>query len=168
MSGADAIKSVKGSGDEWLTPLPLWTEIRERYFGGNGKIFDPCPSPSRLLPGTYAKAEGFNSLEQKWDLPAFVNPPFSHIYPWVDIASKRNGKVVMLLPVRSDQPWWYNYAKFGKVVFIRGRVNYENPESGKTAGASFPSCLLIFGMFWDGLVEYWYPECHQNRRKVLF
>lgn len=167
MSGSEAIKSAKGAGDEWCTPIPLWLEIRDRYFPDVVDVLDPCPSKKRLLPKTVSKTyDGYvDGLEHPWDTFNFVNPPFSDIETWIKLARSKthlNGKTVFLLPVRSDQPWWYEYARMGYIVFIRGRVNYALPDGGKTKGASFPSCLVIFNGSYGS--EYWWPECHKNRK----
>ena len=167
MSGSAAIKTENGTGDSWCTPFDLWAEIQTKYLM-RIEAFDPCPNLDRILPGTfptYNPQPGslfMDGLKMSWDPFTFVNPPFSDIAPWVSHASKQRGSVVMLLPVRSDQPWWHEYAPKALIVFIRGRVNYIDPARDKTTGASFPSCLWVFGM--EPGVEFWWPECHKNRR----
>ena len=162
MNGASAIKSAGGSGDEWGTPFDLWSEIREKFFP-ICEIFDPCPNRSRILPGTYATKLESDGLKMDWGKFAFVNPPFSDIGPWIKKASAAPTESVLIVPVRSDQPWWHENVNRGAIVFIRGRVNYVSPIAGKTAGASFPSCLILFGDRWKH--DLWWPKCHQNRRK---
>ena len=162
MSGSAAIKAKAGGGDEWTTPPDLWLEILEKYFPLDVDVFDPCPNTNRLLLG--AKSDfGKDGLQIPWGDYAFVNPPFSDIAPWIKKAATLHTETVMLLPVRSDQPWWHENVQRGAIVFIRGRVNYVSPAPGKTAGASFPSCLVLFGDRWKH--DLWWPRCHQNRRK---
>lgn len=165
MSGADAIKSSKGVGDEWGTPFDLFGDIQVEYLAGQ-KVFDPCPNLSRRIPGTMWTPEPSDGLHIEWDrrLSIFVNSPFSDIAPWVFKASVSQCFVVMLLPVRSDQAWWHAYGRQARIVFIQGRVNYVNPAVEKSAGASFPSCLWIFGSV--PAVEFWRPPCHVRTRKA--
>lgn len=164
MSGAAAIKVAGGLGDEWGTPADLWEDIWQRYFHGNMTVFDPCPNLMRILNHTGYMNGPVDGLKlNKWGLANFVNPPFSDITPWVARAlGHPEALTVMLVPVRGDQPWWH-YLDNVKIVFIRGRVNYFSPQKEKTTGASFPSCLLIFGG--EPGVEFWWPECHRDRRR---
>jgi hypothetical protein len=165
MTIATAMKSEKGAGDEWLTPLDLWAEIKPKYLG-RGVIYDPCPSKFRKLPGV-SRLKQRDGLNADWSgKTLFVNPPFSDIEPWVRMANDRTQKqatILMLLPVRADQPWWHRWVLSGRLIFLRGRVNYESPKpKRKNTGASFASCLVMF----DGSrgVESWWPLCHQDRK----
>lgn len=169
MSGtlnAAAIRQEGGVGDSWRTPKRLWEEISNRYLWDYlGTILDPCPQHDHILSCTKVSEVGTDGLSLDWSGPTFVNPPFSDIEPWVKKASESIGVVVMLVPVRTDQPWWHLYASKAQIVFIRGRVNYES-GADKTTGASFPSCLLIFdGSEGNFGPQYWWPESHKSRRK---
>jgi len=174
MSLPTAIKNDNWDGDSWGTPMDLWGEIRERFFPGVIKIFDPCPNRSRMLNGAYSTILETDGLKCNWDYFNFINPPFSDIRPWVEEAMRiyavgvgrlgRDAKSVLLVPVRCDQPWWHLFASSARIVFIRGRVNYVSAKSEKTSGASFASCLLIFGAGHG--VEFWFPECHKNRKRA--
>lgn len=169
MTGAAVMKVAGGLGDSWGTPFDLWDEILDRYFSDGIPIFDPCPNRDRVIPLTYSGLTVRDGLGDTWGGNVFVNPPFSSIEPWVKKAwetsfENASTKIVMLLPVRADQAWWHMLEGKAKIVFLRGRVNYVDPAKDKTAGASFASCLVVFG---DRVgVDFWWPLCHQNRRRA--
>lgn len=186
MSIATATNSVDGAQDEWGTPADLWAEIQAKEFD-HRQIFDPCPNRIRLLENTIVTPDPSDGLILPWDKEWFCNPPFSKIEPWIRNAIK-SLYGTMLIPVRADQPWWHLLEEECLITFIRGRVNYINPETGTTqiivrdkktreieyesdgltpklrAGSTnFASCLLTFQV--EPGIEFWWPECHKNRRK---
>jgi DNA N-6-adenine-methyltransferase (Dam) len=182
-----AIKDADGVGDVWSTPFPIWGEILTRYFPGEHKVFDPCPNRARILSGTFTTSAPSDGLAMPWGDLWFVNPPWSDIAPWVRHA-RNQGYGVMLIPTRTDQPWFQEAGPVCKVVHIGGRVNYINPETGDTCVRKYdkdpvtgeklpwagkykrgsiacPSSLLIFGVWPSdmGTAEYWTPNHHQER-----
>ncbi len=186
---AAAVKDPDGVGDTWSTPFPIWGEILTRYYPGveGLKIFDPCPNRSRILPGTFITPDWVDGLAMDWPAPWFINPPWSDIAPWVKRALFQ-GPGVMLIPTRTDQPWFQKAGPFVGRVDIGGRVNYINPETGDTrvrlyekdpltgeklawggkykkGSISCPSSLLLFGVREEdmGKVEYWTPRHHKER-----
>lgn len=177
MKGSAAMKSDGGVGDEWGTPLDLWAEIREKFFPGIPVILDPTPNLRRILPCTTTiMGDGqarHDALTISWDAmfhptaPFFCNPPFSDIEKFLaaGISSAAHGGVY-LVPVRGDQPWWHSWTRYMEITFIRGRVNYINPATGiKRGSASFASCILRFGPGVKSGVDFWWPRCHQERKK---
>lgn len=159
-----SIKAKTGPGDTWGTPFDLWEEIREKYFTPF-PFFDPCPNRVRILPHTFCTPDLSDGLGIEWTGPTFVNPPFSDIFPWASRASDCEHLAVLLVPVRSDQKWFQIYGPRARLVLIGGRVNYVDVARDKTSGASFPSCLLVFNHVLGPGVEYWTPDCHQDRRR---
>ena len=105
MNGAAAIKDPDGIGDSWGTPMDLWEEIRILHFPAGIEILDPAPNPKRVLPGTIIRPG--DGLVTRWDRPFFNNPPWSNITPWAKTAAECRQLGVMLIPVRSDQPWFH-------------------------------------------------------------
>lgn len=153
-------------GDEWQTPPDLWEDIKN-WFPFVGPIFDPCPG-SVPLAGCYSPEGVFNGLEIPWGALTFVNPPFSNIHPWVEKAldeSYKGKHIVMLLPVRSDQHWFYLLKEEAKPVFIRGRVQYVT-EGQARKNCSFASMLVVLeGRYPKEACDYWWPICHREREK---
>lgn len=165
-----AVKNVaNGYGDLWGTPPDLWAEICAREFPYVDRPFDPCPGRQPLASTCcYSNTDG---LEVDWTnfSGIFVNPPFSDIEPWIKKADDSVGhlnRVVMLVPVRTDQPWWHKYTANATIVWIQGRVQYINHTTGAPGKApAFSSCLLRFGEIEQKPPEFWWPQCHFNRRK---
>lgn len=186
---ATQTKDPDGVGDVWSTPFPIWGEILTKFYPNTIglKIFDPAPNRARVLPGTWITEEWVDGLSMRWEAPWFLNPPWSDIAPWVRHAFNQ-GPGVMLIPTRTDQPWFHEAGPRCLVVHIGGRVNYINPETGDTrvrlyekdpvTGAklpwggkykrgsiSTPSSLLIFGQAEElhGRAVYWTPQHHIDR-----
>ena len=170
MSLSDAIKTEGTAGDTWGTPQDVFNEIVSDFFMEKYP-FDPCPNHKRLLDGaiTHLEEAKYDGLLEPWDdYNVFVNPPFSDIAPWVEKADKKRDpdqKVILLLPVRSDQPWFFNCSQEAELIFIRGRVNYVDINSTKKSRASFPSMLMIFGPDTQEGFGVWWPKCHRDRKK---
>lgn len=112
------------NSDNWATPKVMY----EFYIRNN--YFDPCPLNSQ-----------FDGLEIEWGEKNFVNPPYSKIREFVDkaiIEHKKNKKVVLLIPARTDTKYFRKLVDYGcEIVFITGRLHFNNSNS-----APFPSCLI--------------------------
>ncbi len=164
-----ALKNASnGFGDKWGTPPDLWMEIRKEIFRDDTtRVYDPCPGRHPLPVTTTESGDG---LFTDWGAysQVFVNPPFSDIWPWAEKAALHGGEgttVVMLVPNRSDQPWWEAFAPFATITFIRGRVQYIDHRTGSVGKApAFPSVILTFGKR-PGANQHWWPVCHQERMK---
>jgi len=77
----------------------------------------------------------------------FVNPPYSQISKWVEMAWKHRDTaiIVMLIPARTDTAYWHDYIEgYARVEFIRGRLKFVRMDGGKSTSAPFPSCLVYF------------------------
>lgn len=112
------------NSDNWATPKIMY----EFYIRNN--YFDPCPLNSQ-----------FDGLEIEWGEKNFVNPPYSKIREFVDkaiIEHKKNKKVVLLIPARTDTKYFRKLVDYGcNIVFITGRLHFNESNS-----APFPSCLI--------------------------
>lgn len=152
VKGSAAMKVEGGTGDDWYTPLWLWALIGARYFERGQIVLDPTPG-ARILPGT-VPMQG-DSLTSPWEQPYFCNPPFSNIEPFLAHALAQPAFGVFLVPARTDQSWWMQYAPKMLVETIRGRINYERPGGGKS-GCSFPSLILVRGI--GPGIRFWNPR----------
>jgi site-specific DNA-methyltransferase (adenine-specific) len=96
-----------------------------------------------------------DALTQSWDIASekgtrvFMNPPYGReIGKWVKKAFEESLKgtlVVCLIPSRTDTKWWHAYCmKASHIIFLRGRVKFEQNGKTGTVSAPFPSCLVIF------------------------
>lgn len=168
----------ESSDTSWRTPALLRARVRV-YFAGL-PFLDPAappdnplgaarffcgPSPSRVptlgpLFGepTEEEANRLDGLAEPWDLPWWLNPPFSPARPWdekvvaeVDARPRQAG--VLLLPVnRTEEDFRQELlARARRVLFVRwpegrGRVPFESSIDGAECDANpFASWLLGFG-----------------------
>ena len=86
-----------------------------------------------------------DGLTQNWEGFIWCNPPYGRVInAWIQKAYEHSinggGRVVMLLPARTDTKWFHDYAIKGKVEFLRGRLKF----GGSLSSAPFPSILVTF------------------------
>jgi site-specific DNA-methyltransferase (adenine-specific) len=108
---------LKWSGNNnYTTPQFLFDALDYEF----GFDFDPCPlnlNPTLPLDG----------LRSDWSgKRVFVNPPWSDIMPWVNRAFDSHAEiVVMVLPARTDTPWYHRVKDRGaEVRLFRKRVHF--------------------------------------------
>ncbi len=131
---------------DWGTPQDLFDELDDKF----RFVIDLAASPEN------AKCERFftesdDALSKSWVVGgwAFCNPPYGRqIRKWVEKAYhewKLGAKIVMLIPARTDTSYFHDYI-YGKakVIFIRGRIRFVDPEKNVYAPAPFPSMIVIF------------------------
>jgi len=133
----------KAKSQDWETPWWLFAELDSEFqFTVDGAATRSNAKMDRFW------TEEIDGLAQDWTGESvFINPPFraADLRRWVEKAwiSTRDvlTKVVMIVPVKSDQDWWHEYAIKTQIRFIRGRVIFEGAES------SFPGpiAVLVFG-----------------------
>lgn len=107
------------------------------------------------------KVKKFFSYEQdafrlQWKGNVWLNCPYgTGIDRWMAKAMKsaqEGATVVCLVPARTDTRWWFNYARFGEVRFIKGRLRFK----GAPTSAPFPSALVIFRPGLPTGTSYWH------------
>ncbi len=126
---------------EWSTPQDLYDQLDAEF----GFTLDVCATAEN------AKCEQFyteadDGLARPWSGVCWMNPPYGDVISaWVAKAHNTclDGRhtVVCLLPARTDTAWWWNYARYGEVRFLRGRLKFGGGENS----APFPSAVVIFG-----------------------
>ena len=126
--------------DEWATPRALFQGL-DAFFHFET---DVCATDKNALCDNYFTKEE-DGLMQEWHGVCWMNPPYGkQIGLWMGKAytsSLHGATVVCLVPARTDTAWWNNYARKGKVYFIRGRLKF----GGAKDGAPFPSAIVVFG-----------------------
>jgi hypothetical protein len=136
----------KGPGsDVHLTPPEVWDRVQAVEPGATW--FDPCPHPWTVC-----------GLSNVWgDGPTYVNPPFSDLLRWAARAHEagaRGETVVVLVPVRTSQPYWSRLAMSASdIAFWTGdkdhggkiprRVRFLRPDGTRQAGAPFDTALFL-------------------------
>lgn len=136
---------------DWATPQELFDEIAKRY--GPFSIDVCATKENKKCPSYYGLDVGLDGLTAPWHvngLPGpkcWMNPPYGReIGKWVRKAYEESLKgctVVCLLPARVDTKWFHQFCYKNEnavVSFLEGRVRFE----GATAGAPFPSMIVVF------------------------
>lgn len=143
----NAVMFSKAS-DEWSTPQGFYEELDAEF---NFTLDAACSEENCKAP--YGMTAADDALKQPWE-HAFVwlNPPYSKCREFVGkaAAEAENGvTTVCLVPSRTDTRWWHDYVwdrekhrpRPGvEIRFVKGRLKF----GGATAGAPFPSVVIIF------------------------
>ena len=127
--------------DDWATPQDLFDRLNEDWGPFN---LDVCASAHNRKCKQYFSVSD-NGLKQVWaPNRCWMNPPYGRtIGKWIEKAYKESmdgALVVCLIPSRTDTAWWHDYVMRGKVIFIRGRIKFNNHVNS----APFPSAIVIF------------------------
>lgn len=155
MRGKDVLFSSKS--DDWSTPQDLWDELNSEFHftldGAANEENHKCPM--WLGPGSPFGPYFEDSSDAKiWvhHEVIWLNPPYSMMKGFAHSAYywQRNcNTVVMLVPSRTDTAWWHaavwdrvnHCPREGvQVRFVKGRLKF----GGATAGAPFPSAIVVF------------------------
>ena len=133
--------------DNWATPSELWNRLDEVH---NFDLDAAASQSNHLCANWYGldheKELRRDALAINWEgKRVYVNPPYGRvIYAWIKKAFEHSingrGRVVMLLPARTDTKWFHDYAVKGKVEFLKGRLKF----GGSLQSAPFPSILVTF------------------------
>ena len=139
--------------DLWRTPGYL-VEATRRALARRGAVLtlDACAFPEDAVCGAWISPEE-DSLRVSWAARArggwaWWNPTYSDPAPWVSkaAAEARAGcSSVALLPSCTGARWWAELADAAEVlVFIRGRVAFLHPDTGRpVSGTRFDSALAF-------------------------
>lgn len=136
--------------DEWETPHWLFRLLDEEF---HFQIDLAATKANAKCKRFYTREQ--DALRQTWDPgPAFVNPPYSCIHPWLEAAASaaRSGmRVVALIPCRSDTDWWHRgVMQAAEIRFIQGRIGFRLPGYVGRSRAPFSCCVAIFRKGWRG------------------
>jgi phage N-6-adenine-methyltransferase len=124
--------------DMWATPQDLFDRLNAIH----GFTLDVCALPENAKCKKYFTPE-VDGLKQDWSNDTcWMNPPYGReIGRWIAKAATGGGKVVCLIPARTDTRWWHDYViPYGKIEFIRGRLKFGDSKNS----APFPSAIVIF------------------------
>lgn len=132
---------------EWETPQKLFEELNSEFHF----VCDICADENNHKCPVYISKEE-DALTRSWAFSGnvFCNPPYgSHTKLFVKKAyeesKKIRGRIVMLLPARTDVAWFHDYVwSKAEVRFLRGRLAFEK-NGVKTDRAPFASMIVIYG-----------------------
>jgi len=156
----------------WLTPDILLKPVRD-FFGGDIPL-DPATQASNPTNAKIFFTKDDNGLEQPWDFPVFVNPPYGKIIQ--DWCSKIHQEAVRmparpilaLLPCGSGRPgtrYWQRdiFQKHLNIIcYVKGRINFMNASKQVIKGNTYPSHILGFNVDTKKFIDHF-----QHLGKVL-
>jgi phage N-6-adenine-methyltransferase len=139
--------------DEWSTPRDFFVKVHAHYHFDLDAAATPENAcvPRWLGPGGIVN----DAMSVRWShygQRIWCNPQYSRLREFLakgEEAMRDGTLVVFLIPARTDTKAWHNYIwdevsmdwrHNVRVQFIRGRLKF----GGATAGAPFPSALVIF------------------------
>jgi phage N-6-adenine-methyltransferase len=127
--------------NEWATPQEFYDELNKEF----NFSLDPCATEQNHKCDKYY-TEQDDGLVLSWDNETvFCNPPYGReLSKWVKKASEaKGGKVVMLIPARTDTKYFHTYIYKKpnvEIRFLKGRLKF----GGCSNSAPFPSMVVIF------------------------
>lgn len=131
--------------DDWRTPKELFFLLHSEF---DFTIDAAANRENRLLPRWFGPGSPIaeNCLTHLWTGErAYLNPPYgSVIGSFVGYAHKMAAAhmalTVCLVPARTDTRWWWDYARYGEVRLLKGRLKFDDGKMG----ATFPSAVIVF------------------------
>ena len=137
------------ASDNWSTPQDFWDSLNEEFHF----VLDAAATAENTKCPRYLSCTG-NALTADWTpyRMIWLNPPYSQCRKFIAKAAdaaKHGATVVCLVPSRTDTRWWHervwdrsqHAARPGvEIRFLKGRLTF----GGATAGAPFPSVVIIF------------------------
>lgn len=137
-----------GRRDARFTP-PSLVQTLEGVFGTFD--LDPCGHPDAPFQPMIVFTIEEDGLALPWiGQRAFVNPPYSNVVEFIrkahaEWASGRCGKVVMLLPVRTNGAVFHEViAPYADTFFLRHRIAFHSAD-GPLGLAAFGCKIVVFG-----------------------
>ena len=148
------------ASDEWSTPQEFYAELNDEF----DFMLDVAASRENRKCGFWLGPEQMfdnyrDGLTFEWSLllkgttsACWMNPPYSRCREFIAKAAleaSKGCKVVALVPSRTDTRWWHDHVwdvRYSRprpgveVRFVKGRLKF----GGATAGAPFPSVVIVF------------------------
>ncbi len=130
---------------DWETPM-FFVKLIEKKMNQKFTL-DACAYDHTAKAPRWFTEED-DGLDQDWTGTVWMNPPYGGALPkWLEYAFNQsqihNSKVVCLIPARTDTAWFHDIATLGHIIFLRGRIKFEQ-QGEKTGSPAFPSMLVIF------------------------
>lgn len=127
---------------------------------------DPCGTPDNYLGTKYCFTEDDNGLEQEWNRPTFVNPPYGYgnesiwLNKCITEHDKHKQPIFILLPSKTESSWFYKaYFESSVIIFPQGRINFIKNGTYKYGN--------IIGSVIFGFVNISSPEYYQFQFKHI-
>lgn len=138
--------------DCWRTPPEFYAAL-DREFGFG--LDAACTSADCVAPRGLCVDQGTDAMLTSWlPGPVWLNPPYSHLEPWLGRARLFGARttVAALVPADPSTGWWRNHvmAHASEVRFVIGRLRFldragEKHETKKGGGGiTVPSAVVVY------------------------
>lgn len=130
----------------WATPRSLVHWAAERWGPFD---LDAAASADNAVCERFIDQDA-DGLRQGWSGVVWCNPPWANVGKWVrkaraEVVAGHVDRVVMLLPVRADQPWFHHQVlPFGRITWIEGRVAFVDPQGLERSRPNEAAFLVVF------------------------
>jgi phage N-6-adenine-methyltransferase len=122
------------SNDNYITPSEIYDQLNDEFNFND----DACP----LEPN------GIDGLLREWGSVTFMNPPYSGPTLWCmkAVQEMEAGKTVVgLLKADTSTRWFHEWVyPYAELRFIKGRVGFIIPGSGRITRTPFASMIAIW------------------------
>ena len=158
--------------DEWRTDPVLFSLLDMEF---DFHLDAAATRWNALIPWYYTEED--DALTLPWFIPesnifkVFCNPPFSRVGDFLLKGREEAAKgAICVFLVRADgveTKWWQDgvlsleddmntriYSPTYQIRFLTPRVNYFRPDGSKASGVTFPSAIIVMGLY-DPDVYWW-------------
>lgn len=144
------------SKQDYQTPLEFIKAVEQRLCITEFSI-DLAASKENTIADIFYTEEDDSLSDIKWNWGgwAWLNPPFSHIEPWVEKAVREaalGAHIAMLVPASVGANWWRSYVEpFAYQSFLNGRLCFipDWREQGFKSAPLYPKdCALLLYTPW--------------------
>jgi hypothetical protein len=134
--------------ETWVTPQWIIDKI-------GLSTLDPCGFRDGALSQTaehyFSLDQGHDGLIEEWFGSVYVNPPYADTGKWlkkgVEYFHRTGNELIFCLPCRTYNKWFQEEVKQATgIVFLNGRTHFLDANGKDRGGASFPVCLVAFGL----------------------
>lgn len=128
--------AVPKGKDDWFTPLDFGKRLDREF---DLQTWDPCP----LMGKQMRLFDGLKAESPRWIRRYRMNPPYSNVRPWLQIARRDQvkGKLVVVILRGDPSTVWFHelVLPYAEVRLVRGRVRF-----GGKGPAPFATIVGIF------------------------
>lgn len=133
-------KTPMQTTDEWYTPE--WITAPLGMFD-----LDPCAPahpPYKIAESVYTEKE--DGTRQPWHGRVWLNPPYSNVTPFIHRMCEHGNGIALLFNRQDTKVWQEKIAKTASgMLFLSGRVKFQQPDGTLKAGATCGSVLIAWG-----------------------
>jgi DNA N-6-adenine-methyltransferase (Dam) len=157
-----AMKPAIGKSNNWYTPALFMAAVQE-VLGTIDLDVASCEFANQIVKAIRYYTIEDNALLLPWPGRVFCNPPYGRTATKESLLRLFVGRLlqqyqagicteaILLIPVNTATRWFVPLWQF-PICFPKRRIRFYN-ESGKSDGASFPTCFVYLGQNEEKFIE---------------